>query len=151
MLLNIAGVGVLLNTKVEFSRRGVSHDYAFEAIDPLLVGTYSLTPFLANHYTSQAAYRQKLEALITRSVTQARDVFDLFLLLSTGVDLRLENFDLNERLGEAASNAMSITFDVFKGQVLSYLHPDYQKNYDSHDVWDGMVLKVVGAIEEAAQ
>ena len=39
-----------------------------------------MTPILANHYTPRAAYRQKVEALITRSVTQARDVFDLYLL-----------------------------------------------------------------------
>ena len=151
MLLNVEGVEVLLNTRAEFSRRGVSQDHVFEAIDPQLVRTYSLTPFLANHYTSHAAYRQKVEALISRSAPQARDVFDLYLLLSTGVDSRLENFDLKERLDEAASNAMSVTFDVFKGQVLSYLHPDYQPDYDSQDVWDGMVLKVIEAIEEAAQ
>ncbi len=151
MLLKVRGVDVLLNTKTEFSRRGVSQEHVFEAIDPLLVGAYSLAPILTNHYTPHAAYKQKVEALITRSATQARDVFDLYLLLSTGVDSQLDDFKLNDCLGEAASNAMSVTFDIFKAQVFSYLHPDYQSNYDSQDLWDDMVLKVAEAIEEAAQ
>ena len=111
----------------------------------------SLTPILANHYTSHAAYKQKVEALISRPVPQARDVFDLFLLLSTGVNSELDDFKLHSRLGEAVTNALSVTFDIFKGQVFSYLHPEYQSVYDSRDVWDDMVLRVVGAIEEAAQ
>ena len=150
MLLNVTGIDVLLNTKTEFSRRGVSEEQAFESIDPLLAETYSLTPILANHYTAPAAYRQKVEALITRSTTQARDIFDIYLLLSRGVDSRLDAFKLKHRLGEAASNAMSMTFDIFNGQVLSYLHPDHQSIYNSQEMWDSMVLKVVEAIEEAA-
>ena len=151
MLLRVGGIDVLLNTKTEFSRRGVTREHAFEAIDPQLIDTYSLTPILANHYTSHAAYKQKVEALITRSVTQARDVFDLSLLLSTGVNPQLDDFSLRSRLREATTNAMSVTFDIFKGQVFSYLHPEYQSVYDSRDVWDDMVLRVVGAIEEAAR
>ena len=77
MLLRVGGIDALLNTKTEFSRRDVNREYAFEAIDPQLIDTYSLTPILANHYTRHAAYKQKVEALIARSVTQARDVFDL--------------------------------------------------------------------------
>ncbi len=151
MLLSVGGIDVLLNTKTEFSRRGITREHAFEAVDPQLIDTYSLTPILANHYTSHAAYKQKVEALISRPVPQARDVFDLFLLLSTGVNSELDDFKLHSRLGEAVTNALSVTFDIFKGQVFSYLHPEYQSVYDSRDVWDDMVLRVVGAIEEAAQ
>ena len=151
MLLRVGGIDALLNTKTEFSRRGANREYAFEAIDPQLIDTYSLTPILANHYTRHAAYKQKVEALIARSVTQARDVFDLSLLLSTGVNSQLDDFKLHSRLDEATTNAMSVTFEIFKGQVFSYLHPEYQSVYDSRDVWDDMVLRVVGAIEEAAR
>lgn len=151
MLLSVGGIDVLLNTKTEFSRRGITREHAFEAVDPQLIDTYSLTPILANHYTSHAAYKQKVEALISRPVPQARDVFDLFLLLSTGVNSELDDFKLHSRLGEAVTNALSVTFDTFKGQVFSYLHPEYQSVYDSRDVWDDMVLRVVGAIEQAAQ
>ena len=151
MLLRVGGIDVLLNTKTEFSRRGMTREHAFEAIDPQLIDTYSLTPILANHYTSHAAYQQKVDALINRPVPQARDVFDLYLLLSTGVNSQLDDFKLRSRLGEATTNAMSVTFDTFKGQVLSFLHPEYQSVYDSPDVWDDMVLRVVGAIEEAAR
>ena len=151
VLLSVGGIDVLLNTKTEFSRRGITREHAFEAVDPQLIDTYSLTPILANHYTSHAAYKQKVEALISRPVPQARDVFDLFLLLSTGVNSELDDFKLHSRIGEAVTNALSVTFDIFKGQVFSYLHPEYQSVYDSRDVWDDMVLRVVGAIEQAAQ
>ena len=150
MLLSVSGIDVLLNTKAEFSRRGIGDEEVFEAVDPLLIGTYSLSPILANHYSAHAAYSQKVEALITRTVTQARDVFDLYLLLASGVDSGLDDFRLLNRLGEAVTNAMSVTFEIFKGQTHSYLHPDYQSTYDSQDVWDGMVLRVVEAVEEAA-
>lgn len=148
MLLQVSGFDRLLNTKAEFSRRGAWEERAFETVDPLLIRTYALTPILANHYTPHAAYRQKVEALITRSVTQARDVFDLHLLLASGVDSCLDGFELHHRLGEAATNAMSVTFDMFRAQVFSYLHADHQARYASEAVWDGMVLQVVEALEK---
>jgi hypothetical protein len=43
---------------------------------------------------------------------------------------------------------MSVTFDIFKNQVLSYLPPDYQRQYNSASVWDDMVLKIVEALRE---
>ncbi len=45
---------------------------------------------------------------------------------------------------------MSVTFDVFKSQVISYLHQDYQKQYDSEDVWDHIVMKVAEALKGEA-
>jgi hypothetical protein len=101
---------------------------------------------MANHYAAHAAFEQKVEALITRKTTQARDVFDLNLLLNSGVDPHISNASINDRLEVAQSNAMSVTFDVFKAQVLSYLHPDYQAQYDSEPVWDDAVLRVVEAL-----
>ena len=43
-------------------------------------------------------------------------------------------------------NAWTITFPVFKAQVWSYLHPDYQAQYNSAELWDNMVLRVVEAL-----
>ena len=144
--LVVEGRDTPFNTKIEFSRRGANDEQVFEAVDPLLINTYSLTPVMVNHYTSKAAYQQKIEALITRSVTQARDVFDLHLLLCSGADSCLDNFKLNNRIDEAVSNAMSVTYDLFKGQVLSYLHADYQSQYSAESVWDDMVLKVTESL-----
>ncbi|GAG18757.1 unnamed protein product, partial [marine sediment metagenome] len=49
------------------------------------------------------------------------------------------------------SNALSVTFKTFKSQVLSFLYPEYQEQYDSEPVWDDMVLKVVEAIGETVK
>ncbi len=122
----------------------------FEAIDPELIRNYHLSPIMTNHYDSHSAYEQKVEALITRSATQARDIFDINLLLNTGVDRNISSSKLKSRLREVESNVMSVTFDIFKSQVLSYLHPDYQKQYDSESVWDDIALKVVEALNREA-
>jgi len=79
---------------------------------------------------------------------QARDIFDLNLLLNSGIDRKISGSRLRSRLHEAESNVMSVTFDIFKSQVLSYLPPDYQEQYNSASVWDDMVLKVVEALRE---
>jgi predicted nucleotidyltransferase component of viral defense system len=148
LLLTVDGRESPLNTKIEFSRRGVKDQHAFENVDPLLIETYSLAPIMANHYTKDAAFRQKVEALITRSVTQARDVFDLHLLLSQGANTHIDDSSLLSRLDEAVQNAMSISYDMFRGQVFSFLHPGYQSQYASVAVWDDMVLKVVEALKQ---
>lgn len=137
-----------LNTKFEFSRRGMRGNTLFGPIDPALIRYYQLAPILINHYDDQMAYEQKVEALITRRTTQARDIFDLNLLLNSGVEHTISNQNLKKRLWEAESNVMSITFDIFKGQVLSFLHPDYQEQYNSEMVWEDIVLRVTEALNE---
>ncbi|MBI4654735.1 MAG: nucleotidyl transferase AbiEii/AbiGii toxin family protein [Nitrospirae bacterium] len=144
--LSISESDILLPTKIEFSRRGMKGNTVFEAIDPELVRNYHLSPIMANHYDSHSTYEQKVEALITRSTPQARDIFDLNLLLNTNVDRNISSGKLRNRIHEAKSNVMSVTFEIFKSQVLSYLHPDYQKQYDSASVWDNIVLKVMEAL-----
>ncbi len=146
--LSIHGSNIELPTKIEFSRRGMKGNTEFEAVDPELVRNYRLSPIMVNHYDSCSAYEQKVEALVTRTSTQARDIFDLNLLLNAGLDRKISNSRLRRRLSEAEANVMSVTFDIFKSQVLSYLPPDYQNQYNSASVWDDMVLKVVEALRE---
>ena len=89
---------------------------------------------------------QKIEALVSRSVTQARDVFDLHLLLASGADMAPVHQMEAVMREDAQAKAMSITFDQFKGQVLAYLAPEWQAQYGSAEVWDGLVLGVVEAL-----
>ncbi len=136
-------------TKLEFSRRGFKGGTIFEAISPLVIQKYSLTPIMANHYDIQSAFGQKEEELATRKITQARDVFDLNLLLCSGAKPVVKDSRLLEMLNEAKANAMSVTFPAFKSQVLSYLAVDYRSQYDSESVWDDIVLKVVESLEKS--
>lgn len=144
--LAVPASDVLRHTKLEFSRRGMKERAVFEALDPDVIRAHRLTPIMANHYDAHAAYEQKVGALIFRTATQARDVFDLNLLLNSGVDRRISDRALSARIAEAESKAMSVTFDVFKAQVLSYLHPEYQAQWDSEPVWEDAVLSVVDAL-----
>ncbi len=137
-----------LHTKIEFSRRGMGGNTLFEAIDPTIIMAYRSHPIMINHYHAEAAYEQKIEALIMRTTTQSRDIFDLNLLINSGVNTQIENDRLRSRIKEAQSNAMRISYDVFKSQVLSFLIPEYQAQYDSRQVWEDMVLKLVETLEQ---
>jgi hypothetical protein len=39
-----------------------------------------------------------------------------------------------------------MSYDMFKSQVLSYLHPEYQAQYSSPELWDNIILTVVEAL-----
>lgn len=56
----------------------------FELVDPELIRTYRLNPIIANHYSADIAFQQKFEALLNRNISQARDIFDMHLLLPSG-------------------------------------------------------------------
>jgi len=142
--LELEGSTVLLRTKIEFFHGGMDAETVFGPVDPLLVRTYELAPVLANHYAPQAALEQKIRALATRREVQARDVFDLDLLLNSGI--APESTD-GELLLKARDNALSVGFGAFKAQVVSFLDPDHQNQYDSPEAWDELVRRVVAALE----
>ena len=148
LTLAAQGSELPLYTKIEFSRRGIGEPVVFGPVDNLLMREYQLTPILASHYPPEAAFRQKINALIHRSQTQARDIFDLDHLLRSGVST--QGMALPAQWREAQENAMAISFDVFKSQVLSFLALDYQAQYDDRQVWDDMVLRVVEAMKGAS-
>ena len=148
LTLTARGSALPLHTKIEFSRPGEGDPVAFGPVDSLLIREYQLTPILASHYTPEAAFRQKINALIHRSQTQARDIFDLDHLLRSGVST--QGMALPPQWQEAQQNALAISFDVFKSQVLSFLAPEYQAQYDTPQVWDDLVLRVVEAMKGAA-
>jgi hypothetical protein len=148
LTLTARGLALPLHTKIEFSRRGIDQPIAFDPVDGLLMRDYQLTPFLASHYPPEIAFFQKINALIHRPQTQARDVFDLAHLLNSGVSTL--GMVMPPRWREAQQNAMSVSFDMFKAQVLAFLAPDYQAQYNAPHVWDEQVLRVVEALKGAA-
>lgn len=147
MSLATKDTDVTLPTKVEFSRRGVIGNASFEAIDPLIARSHQIAPLLVSHYDAHAAYEQKIAALIDRKETQARDVFDVAHLLNSGVDPALTSPQLRKRLPRAIENILSVTFPAFKSQVLVFLHPDHQQQYDSEEVWQDLVLQMAERLE----
>ena len=137
-----------IHTKIEFSRREREEPSLFEAIDPLIIGSYRLTPIYASHYSMEQALIQKIWALILRTETQARDIFDIIHLLDMGIKKPEILPAMKDRLKEAEANALSIPFHAFKSQVISYLPLEYHSQYDDPNYWDKMLFQVCNAINE---
>jgi predicted nucleotidyltransferase component of viral defense system len=145
--LSIPGSSGSLRTKIEFSRRGMKAALAFETINPILIREYQLTPILASHYSREDAFVQKIIALATRRQVQARDVFDLHLLITSGVDFADINDEASKYIDKAKESVWAVSYEMFKSQVVSFLHPEYQAQYSSPELWDRIVLAVVEALE----
>lgn len=145
--LQVSGYERPVPTKVEFSRRGFSGDTLLEGVNPALVQKYGLPPVMTPHYIAEAALLQKINALAGRSITQARDIFDLHLLQSRERLQRVLPQVDAASLEAARHNALTLTFDHFKGQVLSYLQPEDQALYDSPDAWESIQLRVLEMLE----
>lgn len=107
---------------------------------------YQLFPVLAQHYSPEAAFRQKIGALSRRTVTQARDIFDLKVLLDAGAGQEKLPKAVAAEIPQAIKNAMTIGFDEFSGQVRAYLAADYQAYYGTRRVWETLQQQVVDAL-----
>jgi len=138
-----------LFTKVEFSRRGYTGEVVVQPVSDLILRAYKLPPLLIAHYHIQSAITQKVEALATRSIIQARDIFDLYILSSqytphiTG-EIKISN----AKLTKAYENVFGISFEQFRDTVISYLSSEEQATYNSPSLWDEIKLKVTNFIDE---
>jgi predicted nucleotidyltransferase component of viral defense system len=145
--LKIANASMVLPTKIEFSRRNMTDACIFEPVDNTLIQQYNLYPVLSNHYVATEAFYQKIDALIFRTETQARDVFDLKLLLPSfkpkNNSVRLSRSDLHK----AISNLESISFSDFKSTVVAYLMDEYKDYYDNPGVWTSLKNEVRAVLE----
>jgi predicted nucleotidyltransferase component of viral defense system len=146
--LRAQGIEAPLRTKIEFSRRDAIQGTSFESIDAGLARGYGLTPVLATHYTAAAAIAQKIHALAGRTEPQARDVFDLSLLLARPETSSLELGRSAKRwLADAIDRAMSISYDAYRSKVVAFLDSEQLDLYDGRAAWDAMQDAVVTRLE----
>lgn len=137
---------VPIRTKIEFSHRNGEDRYRLDAVPASIVEPYALRAPSLQHYFGTVPHKQKVEALATRSETQARDVFDLDLLLRReplppgSVDPHL--------IDQAIERALEMSFSAFRDQVLPFLDPDIAELYDS-GTWDQIQTFVVEKLEDA--
>jgi predicted nucleotidyltransferase component of viral defense system len=143
--LRAAGSPFDLPTRIEFSRRGMKEEVLFEAIDPAVLNPYQLRPILTSHYGLEAAFAQKLEALIGRRETQTRDLFDLQLLVERGATGKA--IKLRQKLKAASENVRTLSFADFQGQVVAYLEPEYQSHYGTAAAWKRLQEQVLEVIQ----
>lgn len=145
--LKVLARNLALQTKIEFSRRGAVTGAHFEVVPSTILRPYALTPFLATHYSAPTAAIQKIEALAGRAEPQARDVFDLNLLLARIADDGVVQKASKARLSAAIEHALEISYDQYAAQVVAYLDPDQRELYESRDAWNAMQEAVVSALE----
>jgi len=147
MTLRVLESGTEIPTKIEFSRRGLDAGRTLEPVDAELIRSYRLYPVLVQHYSVDAALAQKVAALAVRDQVQARDVFDLKLLLDAGGGSTELPTRATAHLAAAIDNAMAVDYDAFAGQVLAYLAPEYQDHYRGRKAWNALQDQVVAGLE----
>ena len=94
-----------------------------------------------------APAEQKVKALALRSETQARDVFDLDMLLRRR-PLPSGVLDA-ETLADAMDLALRLPFAAFRDQVLPFLEPGVRELYESESSWEQMQTFVAEKLEQA--
>lgn len=146
LLLRIKNFTIPIPTKIEFSRRKMDKGIAYVAIDNDVINQHRLYPIICNHYECDTAFSQKINALINRTETQARDIFDLKWLLDQGANTNLNDFSSQELLS-AIENARTINYADFKGQVVAYLMEEYKQFYDSPEKWDEIRTQVITTLQ----
>jgi len=144
----ITTAGDMHPTKVDFSRRGVEHEFVTETIDPLVARPYRRLAFACQHYPAQAAVLQKVSALAHRAEIQARDAFDLYVLWLGGhVPAAVTDTIPTAECRRAIDNLLAFTYQDYEGQVLDYLDPEHLERFGSEKVWGEIVdtlLRVLG-------
>lgn len=144
----LTSAGEDLFTKVEFSRRGFAGNVIVESIPDLLLRPYKLAPLLAPHYDAGSAMAQKISALGSRTVLQARDIFDLFVLhsqiaQSSGIPGAVSK----DSLKKARERVFEADFGLFRDSVVEYLSPEDQETYGNASAWEEVKLTVAQFLE----
>jgi Nucleotidyl transferase AbiEii toxin, Type IV TA system len=144
------GATLPLHTKLEFSRRPKTEGAVVEPVSAAVLAEFQMMPVLAPHYPLPAALRQKVGVLVGRSTVQARDVFDLSVLLSRAGGRIDALRSMRAQIKKAIERAMDVSYDEFKAQVASYLKPEHLDEYGTRQAWEAMQAQVVDALEKAA-
>jgi predicted nucleotidyltransferase component of viral defense system len=148
----VAG-GIRYPTKVEvsFRDRHPADEAMLETPQSEILRTYGMDVFAVRHYVREAAVRQKLVALGGRREAQARDVFDVHVLVPDPAPDTLVQFLAKElgasRLEEAHARALAMTYAEYEGQVIEFLSAEARPRYGTEGAWDEMRLRAAGLIE----
>ncbi len=137
-----------LFTKVEFSRRGLKGSQVVEPVSNEILRAYKMAPLLVPHYDAASAVAQKIQALAQRTVLQARDIFDLFVLSSQYEGAGRDKLQVSGAvLKTAHDNIFLIEYPRFRDTVVAYLGAEDQKAYSSPTAWDKIKLQTAHFLE----
>lgn len=147
-LIAVSGRRAPIRIKIEFSHRATDPRRILEAVPDGVVAPYALRAPTMLHYTAGAAIEQKIGALAQRSETQARDVFDLELLLRRHRDAIGAGEIEPHTLQVALARAFELPFEAFRDQVVRFLDPEITELYDDHAAWEQMQAFVAERLME---
>ena len=146
--------GLHLPTRVEFSRRAEDPgDHALiESIDSEIALRYRRLAYRCRHYSGAVAVRHKIEALAGRAVTQARDVFDLAILIDGGHFAVAASEGALDGLAmdEAIECLASLHWDEYAGQVVEFLDSAGREEYGTREAWRRLQMNAYSALENSA-
>jgi hypothetical protein len=99
-----------------------------------------------------AAVVQKIEALAGRALTQARDVFDLGILLQGGYLDAAARDELLARapVQQAVECLAALGWEDYEGQVVEFLDPDSRAEFGNQAAWKALQTRVFEALEDHA-
>ena len=150
----VTAAGNRLPTKVEFSRRNDSAAGESETalVDAEIALPYRKLPYRCPHYTGAAAVVQKLRALAGRPVPQARDVFDLGILIRGGYGPPAPWSKLlsNNEYSTALDCLMSLGWEDYEGQVVEFLDIDSREEFGNKPTWESLQNQVLTELEASA-
>lgn len=143
--LRLEGRAEPIRTKIEFNSRSDPLEAVVDPVPGRVVAPYGMVPPLLPHYAAAEAFDQKVRALAGRAQTQARDVFDLDLLLRAHpVPISAVPEDVRHSAAERADHLEARAFD---DHVLTFLEPELRDLY--RDGWDAMKHRVFEALVSA--
>jgi hypothetical protein len=137
------GLRASIRTKIEFSARSGENRFALETVPDDVARPYAMRPPSVQHYLLEPAIEQKVIALALRPETQARDIFDLDLLLRKA-PLGQDTVTKEDR-EVAAECAVSLPYAAFEDQVRPFLDPPVASIYDQA-AWEQMQDFVAGEL-----
>lgn len=123
-------------TKIEFSRRGMDERNQLDQVPPRVVQQHALRAPTVRRYLADAMAEQKISALVKRTDTQVRDIFDLDLLFRQFPNAVRPRVIAPERLQAAIDRVLEVTYEAYQSLVVRFLDPDVVELYERPDIWD---------------
>lgn len=144
-------------TKVEVSFRERNETDPFDIATPPSdrVGRYfpEGDELRVQRYGRPAAVRQKIEALAGRTRIEARDIFDIHVLLRekdggspTLIDFLAENVD-SSTLELARERALELQYPEYESLVVRFLEDEVRQEYQSQERWDHLRLGAASLVD----
>jgi predicted nucleotidyltransferase component of viral defense system len=148
----LTSAGDDLFTKIEVSRRGLRGGVVVEIVPDAVLRGYRMAPLWVPHYGPAAAFAQKLDALAGRTAVQARDIFDLHILLSRIDAAARDALDLKPGIVRKAKDRLfEVEFEAFRDTVLSYFSLEDRAAYDRPEAWDDLRLRVAASLDKLGE